>query len=338
MHTTPHPAPADPFGVRAATATVMAETTNVAINEEAIERVARRMVASWGNPPAWDDALHYRGAPLDTAGWVVVLDTLNFCFWGQGDDPRVRWRVTWRGATHNGYDALAAALHRTVVDDGVPVWDAAWLRSLTLDRVTHLLRGDDGTPPIPLLEARLANLRELGEAIDSHAGEIAVAASGSATRLVSNVAERLPSFRDIAAWPRPDGSTLEVPFLKRAQILAADLAGALAGNDLAITDDLEQLTAFADYKVPQVLRQLGILRYVPALAERIGRMERISGGGREEIAIRAATVQACDALVIAIHDLGQDTTASELDWRLWTLGQSLPGDAEPYHRTVTIFY
>lgn len=338
MHTTPAPAPADPFGIRAATATVIVETTDVAINDEATKRVARRMVAAWGDPPAWDDTLHYRGNPLDTAGWVVVLDTLNFCFWAQGDDPGVRWRVTWRGTTHNGYDALAAVLHRAVVDDGIPIWDAAWLRSLTIERVAHLLRGDSATPPIPLLEARLSNLRELGGAISAHAGEVVVAARGSAVGLVHDVTGRLPSFRDVATWSRSDGSTIEVPFLKRAQILAADLAGALAGTDLAITDGLDQLTAFADYKVPQVLRQFGVLQYAPALAERIGRMERIPAGSAEEVAIRAATVQSCEMLAAAICQLGQQTTASELDWRLWTLGQALPGDAEPYHRTVTIFY
>lgn len=329
----------DPFGIRAATAMVLAETRDVSIDQGAIARVARQMVDAWGQPPVWDDTLHYRGTPIDTAGWVVVLDTLNFCFWAQGEHPDIRWRVTWRGATHNGYDALAAALHRAVVDNGIAVWDGAWLRDLTEADVRHLLRGDDDCPPIPLLDARLANLRELGAALDGrHAGELVAAAEGSAIRLVHAVVELLPSFRDVSRWVRPGGESIEVPFLKRAQILAADVAGALAGTELAITDGLDQLTAFADYKVPQVLRQLGILRYTPGLAERIHRLERLPEGSSEEVAVRAATVQACDMLVDEIRRLGRETTASEIDWRLWTLGQSLPGETEPYHRTVTIFY
>ncbi|MDQ4043963.1 MAG: queuosine salvage family protein [Chloroflexota bacterium] len=329
----------DPFGVRAATAIVMAETTDVAIDDAAVDRSAERLLTSWGSPPAWDTTLHYHGTPLDTAGWVVVLDALNFCFWAQGRNPRERWQVTWRGTTYNGYDALAAALHRAVVDDGTPVWETAWLRSLEEPDVRFLLRGNASGPMIPLLGARLANLRELGERIESaHAGTLAVAANGSAITLIETVLARLPSFRDVATWNRTNGSTVEVPFLKRAQILAADLAGALAGAELAITEGLEALTAFADYKVPQVLRQLGILRYAPELATRIARLERIPAGSREEIAIRSGTVQACEQLTAAVRSRGQETTASELDWRLWTLGQALPGDAEPYHRTVTIFY
>jgi hypothetical protein len=152
------------------------------------------------------------------------------------------------------------------------------------------------------------------------------------------VLRRYRTFADTGTWRQADGRTLEVALLKRAQILAADLAGALAGTELAITRDLELLTAFADYKVPQVLRQLGILRYAPWLAARIRRREQLPAGSAAEVQIRAATVQACERLVAAVRALGQETTAAELDWRLWTLGQSLPGDAEPYHRTPTTNY
>ena len=106
----------------------------------------------------------------------------------------------------------------------------------------------------------------------------------------------------------------------------------------AITSDLELLTAFADYKVPQVLRYLGVLRYAEPLARWIRYLERIPPSHPYEVAIRAGTVQACERIVAAARALGSEITAAELDWRLWRLGQSLPGDVEPYHRTVTTHY
>lgn len=331
----------DPFGIRDATARVMSETPWVAIDQDAIDRVAESMRSDWSDPPAWDDTLHFRGTPVETAGWVVVLDALNYCFWAQGDDPDVRWRVTWRGTTHNGYDALAAALHRAVVDDGYPIWDAAWLRDIPLETVSHLLRGDEGCPPIPLLRDRMACLRDLGESRyhrNKQPADIAIDARGSAERVTRLARHRYLMFDDVTVWQSRDGQVIWVPLYKRAQILAADLAGALAGTELAITKHHDRLTAFADYKVPQVLRQLGILRYHPDLAGRIRRLERIPVSSAEEVSIRAATVQACELLVAALADLGIATTASELDWRLWTLGQGLADDAEPYHRTVTTSY
>jgi hypothetical protein len=336
-----YPTPGDPFAIRVATAQVLAETRDVRIDQRAVDRVARQIVEDPGDPPAWDDTLHFRGTPDETAGWVVVLDALNYCFWPQGDDPNVRWRVTWRGVTHDGYDALAAALHRAVVDDGYPVWERDWLRHSSAETVAHLLRGDDGCPTIPLLSNRIISLRNLGESShrrDARPADIAIDARGSADRVVRLVTRRYGVFDDAGAWRRRDGLVLTVPFLKRAQILAADLAGALAGTELAITKDLELLTAFADYKVPQVLRHLGVLRYSEPLARWVHARERIPPDHPYEVAIRAGTVQACERIVAAVRALGGETTAAALDWRLWRLGQSLPGGVEPYHRTLTTSY
>jgi hypothetical protein len=55
---------------------------------------------------------------------------------------------------------------------------------------------------------------------------------------------------------------------------------------------VEELTVFAGYKLPKVLRRLGILRYAPHLAEQIDRHELLEAGSREQVEIRAATVWA----------------------------------------------
>lgn len=341
MYTRLSPTPGDPFGIRVATAQVMAETRDVRIDQRAVERVARQLVDDAAEPPAWDDTLHFRGTPEETAGWVVVLDMLNYCFWPQGPDPDVRWRVTWRGVTHDGYDALAAALHRAVVDDGEPIWALAWLRAIDAGTVARILRGDEGGPGIPLLEERISCLRDLAEPRhqrDAQPADIAIDARGSADRVVRLAIRRYLMYEDTAVWRRRDGLVLDVPMLKRAQILAADLAGALRGTELAITKDLDLLTAFADYKVPQVLRHLGVLRYAEPLSRWIHYRDRIPPNHPCEVAIRAGTVQACERIVAAARGLGLEITAAELDWRLWQLGQSLPGTVEPYHRTVTTNY
>ena len=129
-----------------------------------------------------------------------------------------------------------------------------------------------------------------------------------------------------------------VRFYKRAQILVADLHGAFAGQDLGSFSDLDILTAFADYKVPQVLRALGVLAYDPKLAERIARREIIPPGSPAEVEIRAATIWACELLRRALAERGQSLRTFEIDWALWNAGQALPPETPPYHRTPTIFY
>ncbi len=340
----------DPLGVLTASRAVMELSTQVRIDPERVEAVAAELAANptigseWGGDDDSTVGLHFRDGTWRTAAWVLVLDALNFCFWAQGDDPNARWRVTYRDRVFDGYWALAAALTRAV-EEGFPLWDASYLAGISEGDLAIILRPSDpadapATTPVPLFPERLANLRELGRGLLAGArrgtdgGETAIRAlldeaEGSAARLVELVVTRFPSFADVATY-----GDLRVPLYKRAQILVSDLHGAGA----ATFTDLDVLTAFADYKVPQVLRRFGILAYAPDLAARIARRELIPAGSTPEVEIRAATVWACELLRRAVAARGVTLRAFEIDWALWSIGQSLPPDTEPYHRTRTIYY
>jgi hypothetical protein len=82
----------------------------------------------------------------------------------------------------------------------------------------------------------------------------------------------MPYFADIA-----DYGGLRVPFCKRAQLAAADLALAFNGQGPGRFSDLDRLTIFADNLVPHVLRT-GILVYRESLAERIDSGDLITAG------------------------------------------------------------
>ena len=115
--------------------------------------------------------------------------------------------------------------------------------------------------------ARLQTLREVGKGLQKHwDGQFAravEAAGGSAVRLVTMVADQFGSFRDIARW-----NGKPVPILKRAQILAVDLAATFSHDRWGKFDDLQALTAFADYKLPQILRALPHFYTVATIALR----------------------------------------------------------------------
>lgn len=338
---------ADPLHVLSSTAPVIEGLTQVRIDQAAIDRLAAQIAHQQIPPPAWDADTHFTttgpAAIEQVAGWTFALDTLNYCFWAQGDDPTDRWRIVSGNTHYDGYMALAIAL-RDAARVGTPVWDPQWMARVTDDDLQQLFAPAPGSATMPMLASRTRHLNELGAGVgETHPGptpftDVITACDLSAPVIAATTIHLASSFDDVATWSSPDDDVVhQVRFHKRAQILASDLAGALEPLGLVIRDR-DQLTAFADYKVPQVLRQLGILTYTPALADRIHRRDLIAAGSVEEIEIRAATVWACEWIRQALSAAGASYTASDVDWALWNQGQSLPVGTEPYHRTVTPFY
>jgi hypothetical protein len=129
-----------------------------------------------------------------------------------------------------------------------------------------------------------------------------------------------------------------VPFLKRAQICVADLHAAFQGKQWGAFADLDRLTAFADYKLPQLLRRQGALVYAPALATQVDSYTLLPHEAEEELEIRAATVWAVELLRRALARLDVVRPASALDYRLWAASQAADPELRPYHRTPTIYY
>jgi hypothetical protein len=316
---------------------VIAHSSRVTINPAAVGELAARLASEEATLPEWDAGLHPVGRDeAETATLVLVLDALNFCFWPLPGSALPRWSVSYQGTRFDGYLALAVALRRAV-ESGVPLADPKYLTNLDLAQVRDLLAPDPGTQEIPLIEARLANLREVGRALTEHWGGSFMGAigdaGGSAVTLIEAVLAALPSFQDTATYQGH-----EIQFHKRAQILIADLHGAFDGQGPGAFDDLDRLTAFADYKVPQILRRFGVLEYHPELARSIAAYELIPPGDEREVEIRAATIWAVELLRRALERRGPPLRAFEIDWLLWHASQSLPPDAEPYHRTLTIYY
>jgi hypothetical protein len=325
----------DRLGILTATAEVMRTSQQVSLDQAAVRDLVARWVAEpWPPAPAGLDSLHFFDGTWRTVNFLLVLDALNFCFFGEVGQPR--WRVEWMDQVWDGYNALAAALSRAVAS-GFPIWDAAYLADISEQDLREILRPISECPEIPLFPARLANVREAGRVLqERYGGQFASAvdsASHSAVSLVLLLVREFPSFRDVA---RRQG--LVVPFFKRAQICVADLHTAFAGDGYGAFPDLDALTAFADYKLPQLLRRYGILAYSADLAAKVDQMLPIESGTEEEIEIRSATIWGVEWLRRGLESRGIIHPASTIDYRLWVDSQTVTSDTRPYHRTRTIYY
>lgn len=319
------------LGVLETTQKVIEQSREVYLDHRVLSDLAREQARGTLSRPGWDPRYHFYDGTLQTVLYFLVLDSLNFCFWpAAGTD---RWEIDYEGERLSGYYGLAAAL-KQAVEDGRPVLEPKYLAALTGNDLRSLL-GGRGLLQLP--EERGAILRETGQVLlENFAGDpgrLLEPAAGSAAALVRLVAAAFPSFRDTAVY---DGQT--VTFYKRAQILAADLYGAFGGRGWGAFRDLDRLTAFADYKLPQVLRHLGILNYSGTLARKIDRLELLTPGSPEEVEIRAHTIWAVELIRRETAAAGLKIKAFEIDWLLWNLGQQDAFREKPYHRTRTIYY
>jgi hypothetical protein len=324
----------DPLYVLTSTRWVVEQGEYVWINREQVGKLCEQWIQDESGTVVdafpWDDRYHFHDGTERTVNWLLLLDALNFCFWAEKDAPR--WSIEYQGEVLNGYWAEAAALKRAV-EEAIPLWDAQYLSTISPEMMAHIFRG---TQTIPLFEQRITHTREVGRVLlEQYDGQFAHAVEkvrGSAVQLALLLAHDFPSFRDRVYY-----RNCEVHFLKRAQICVADLHCSFRGKQWGAFTDLAQLTAFADYKLPQVLRYYGVLAYDPALAERVDRQEPLQPGSEEEVEIRAATVWACELLRRALLQRGSVMDAARIDQKLWLLGQNST-TMRPYHRTRTIYY
>lgn len=303
----------------------------VRIDRQALVRFSRDLAEERIELPSWDFRYHFYDGDKNTVAYILVLDTINFCFWPK--PGKVKWEIDYKSERLSGYYALAASLKKAV-ESGVPIIDAHYLAELSLNELREIL---SGRGELQLVKRRLQNLNELGRVLlleyEGKAHNLIEDAGRSAVRLAWLLAEKLPSFRDLSEYLGQ-----KAVFLKRAQIVAADLYGAFKGKKWGGFTDMHRLTVFADYKLPQVLRQLGILIYAQSLSNKVDQKINLEPGSPEEVEIRANTVWAVELIRQELDRAGRDMNAFEIDWILWNLGQQSMFRKRPYHRVVTIFY
>jgi hypothetical protein len=313
--------------IRAAAARVAASARSVQLDEGALAALAARMAAEPPPRLAWDPTTHHRGGPGSTLAYVITLDAVNF---GSGWFPLLRKR-----AGRSGYYTVAIGLKERF--DGEGPWSAAELAELDAAAIARVLGQTLEHPEVAELMALFARaLGDLGELLLGRYGGrfegLVEEAGGSAARLVRALA-RMPLYQDVARY---DG--VPVPFYKRAQITAADLALAFEGRGPGRFGDLDELTCFADNLVPHVLRWQRVLRYEPELAEAIEQGRLLAAGSPEEVEIRALGLHAVERLVAELRRLGRRVSAQQIDMALWHAGQKPEIKAHPRHRARCSYY
>lgn len=310
--------PRDRSGVLAM-AQAWSDPKRVAVNVEVVAGLAPGTIQA---PPSGA-----MGQPVIGKGWGdlpeafelrLVLNTINHMFWrqdAQGGFVRYAW------GSEVGAMGMCAAFQAGWDDPGSPLGQARHEgRPLSVADITRTF----GDIPDPEGRRRILNEVLLSPRLGAwgHILTDEVIRHGSkeggpvlfSTQLAACLADDFPmGYGDLV--------------LKKAQLAVSQMWREAAVR--GFTQGCE-LTAFADYQIPNVLRAMGLLMYDADLAERVDAGVLISADSDDERAIRSASILAVETLAAQ-----QGVSVADVDYWLW-LRRKVP--TTPFHLTITTAY
>ncbi|CAG5923701.1 unnamed protein product [Menidia menidia] len=282
--------------------------------------------------PTSDQGSFYQHQALN---WVFVVDTMNFSFWPEKENQQCE--VTYKGTTYTGYMTLCASITRAM-DEGIPITDPKYFSKISVEELGHVLRSDNDTP-MPMLQERHQVLTEGGHVLLKHGGSFRSfisQAGNDAQQMVEFIVENIPSYRDEAT----------ISFYKRAQILVADFWGVMEARGQG-NINIDWLTMFADYRVPQALVYLGVLRYSDTMMQALKNGELLCSGDRREVEIRGCSIWSVELIKEHLFKLVKErdgqtckVNSAIIDFYLWPFAKQHHTEMAhiPIHHTRCIYY
>ncbi|XP_015180297.1 PREDICTED: UPF0553 protein C9orf64 homolog isoform X2 [Polistes dominula] len=307
---------------------VSAYAKNVFIDDEAIKAVACKLLEELKEKRIDINnfsqcKFHPKCSDPKAIDWIFLLDLLNFSFWTE--ENANKWKVN--GQT--GYFAMCAAIKRAI-DEGTPITDPKYYSKITKNELEVIFRGDDNTINIPLINERVKVLHEAGEVLlNKYKGtfvECIKSCAGSAEKLLKLIVTDFHSFQDEAQFQT----------YKR--------------KEYGEFYDIDFLTMFADYRIPQVLVHFGTLKYSSSLLNKLCSGFKLESGSVEEIEIRGCSIEVVERINNEVKHLinshnnlrlkESDINCVLIDHFLWDYRRQYAKelDSIPFHKTRCIYY
>ncbi|KAI1632443.1 hypothetical protein F4809DRAFT_645430 [Biscogniauxia mediterranea] len=294
---------------------------------------------------SWSEhELHPKAKDESTVAFIFTMDLLNFSFWSLRPEDE-RFAIFYKDKSWTGYWSLVAALQRAL-DEDIPITDPHYWQNeeeCNLESLKYVFRSCT-EEEMPLLEARLACLREAGQVLyekyHCSFAKCIEAANGSAAGLVNLLARDFDCFRDEFPF---EGRRKPIRFLKRAQILVADIWACFNGESYGAFRDIDKITMFADYRVPQILATLGCIGYSPPLQAMVTNKELLESGSKYEMQLRACSIWCVELLRREIKRQHPESRVNAIliDFFLYDTMKQLEAQGKetmPHHRTRSIWY
>jgi len=281
---------------------LLAKPKYVALDYDRAEAVANLLADTDLEIPTWDFKPFYPQTDdfEEMCLFYLILNSINYCYFDH-DGKRFQ-----DGKLHGS--ALASV---RLVENWKEIQDPTFLTNVDANYLlSELFRAECS---LSLVKERAEALREIGNFINRNQDftfrKLFQKYKSNAYFVSQSLPTLLPTWRD--------------PFFKRAQLFVGMVHGRFQNEKvLPFSRGIDDLTVFADYRVPETLIRMGIIVPTAALMTRIHRREQIYSGSRKELELRAASILGADALMEALNVRKEGAANSlHVDYLLWSAGR-----------------
>lgn len=300
--------------IKTSCAFVTKNASHVKINYEKIDNLLEQFdftkVTHWLDTNPFDILNNDMDYIIDFLYYLHAIG--DFCFWG---DPK--WSILVDGKKMDGSYAMIYLLLKH-------------LESIKKDNLSYdeFLNIFSGSGELPFIKERYSFLIQAKQFLSGERFSSKIKNMTSDIELFDFIVSHLDFYLDEAMY-----KSSKVYFYKRAQLLTSDILHIKSSNGCEV--DYSHLVGCADYKIPQALRNLGILEFSDDLAKRVDSGIPLISGSEEEVEIRSSTIMAIDYIA---ESLKNEVARMDINDCIWLMGQDKSINNKPYHKTLTTNY
>lgn len=258
--------------------------------------------------------------PTETIiNFLLVYEAIDFSFWG---NPK--WTIKTENGKEDGSIALLYAILKHVKERNTTDFS-----NITKEEFKEILKGNT---EIPIFEERYNIIKNVSQILNEQMnGNFYTFIKNITTdvELFDVIIKHFSNFKDERTY-----NNRKIYFYKLAQLLTSDI---LHIRELKenIKVDYSHLVGCADYKIPQVMRGLGILEYSDKLSNIIDNKKEIEVNSEYEVEIRANMLVVIDLIK---KKLENRVCAIDINDYIWGQGKNKNMELKPYHLTRNTNY
>ncbi len=201
--------------------------------------------------------------------FLIALNSINYQFWDLSEGQFIRYQNKGKVGALGSFEGFVS-LYKELDENS---FDTSLINQQSMKE--HFGNIPDAERRSKILREAfdITKFEQVYEVIESHIKK---------DKINVDLAEKIANIMPVS---------YEDPYLKKIQLALYEIAQIYVDKGKYV--DCE-ITVAADYQIPKVLEGLGVLKYSPELSKKIDSFELIEENSKEEKALRAATILACE--------------------------------------------